>query len=412
VAVKVQRPSVKTDFAGDIRLMTIAIRMIKALRFKWLHWMIEPTSEFVAWTREELDYRYEARYMEQVRSNSRDNVNENVPVVYWKYTTRYILTIEFLEGVTVLDYIRALEAGDELTMQRLHTMGFNPDDFARNIIENFLTDAFQHGIFHADLHPANLMICRDSIVGYIDFGITGVLSPYLRRHLVALTLAYARGDLDGMCAAFFKVSAMNADSDMEGFRNGLKPLASEWYMMEGKARRLLKNITLMMLDMMKLSRQTGIWPERDVIKYIRSTIAIDGLITRFAPAFDIGKYLEMVCDRYFRWQVRRELFAFDTIVDWSSSSGHLMCDGALRAATFLQRMATGELPIHAEFTTAPEVGAGPRRAVQMAAVVFLVAVLMTVTGERVQVGVNLFTVEALLAAAAAVICLKTLRRLI
>jgi ubiquinone biosynthesis protein len=413
VAVKVQRPSVKTDFAGDIRLMTIAIRMIKALRFRWLHWMIEPMSEFVAWTREELDYRYEARYMEQVRSNSRDNPNENVPVVYWKYTTRYILTIEFLEGVTVLDYIRALEAGDELTMRRLHTIGFNPDHFARNIIENFLTDAFQHGIFHADLHPANLMICRDSIVGYIDFGITGLLSPYLRRHLVALTLAYARGDLDGMCAAFFKVSAMNADSDMEGFRNGLKPLASEWYMMEGKTRRLLKNITLMMLDMMKLSRQTGIWPERDVIKYIRSTIAIDGLITRFAPAFDVGKYLEMACDRYLRWQVRRELFAFDTIVDWSSSSGHMMRDGAFRAAAFLQRMAAGELIAHAELSTATEASDGlRRRAVQMAAIVFSVSVLMTVTEERVQLGVNLFTAEALLMAAAAAMLLRTIRRLI
>ena len=98
------------------------------------------------------------------------------------------------------------------------------------------------------------------------------------------------------------------NSDVEGFRNGLSMLAGEWYMVEGKVRHLRKNITLVMLDLLKLSRQTGIWPERDVIKYIRSTVAIDGLITRFAPAFDVGKYLETICDRYLKWQVTTRTF--------------------------------------------------------------------------------------------------------
>jgi ubiquinone biosynthesis protein len=413
VAVKVQRPSVQTDFAGDIRLMTVAIHLINALRVKRLYWMIEPMSEFVAWTREELDYRCEARYIEQIRRNSRENAKESVPMVFWEYTTHCILTTEFLEGVTVLDYIRALETGDELMVQRLRTMGFEADQFARNIIENFLTDAFRHGMFHADLHPANLMICRDNTVGYIDYGITGVLSPYLRRHLVGLTLAYSRGDLDRMYTLFFKVSALEANSDAEGFRSGLRALAGEWYMMEGKKRRLIKNITLVMLDLLKLSHKTGVWPERDVIKYIRSSIAIDGLITRFAPAFDVGKYLEMVCDRYLTWQVRQELFAFDTLVEWSSSSGHLMHDGALRAAAFLQRVASGELPAHAQFSTAGEESDGAeRRIVQLAAIVFSVSVLMIGTGQTVQFGVNLFTAEVLLMAAAAAMLLQTLRKLI
>jgi ubiquinone biosynthesis protein len=413
VAVKVQRPSVQTDFAGDIRLMNVAIRLIDTLHVKKLSWMIEPMSEFVAWTREELDYRCEARYLEQIRSNARENAKERVPVVCWEYTTHRILTIEFLEGVTVLDYIRALESGDELMVQRLRTMGFEPNQFARNIIENFLTDAFRHGMFHADLHPANLMICNDNTVGYIDYGITGVLSPYLRRHLVALTLAYSRGDLDGMYTLFLKVSALEANSDAEGFRSGLRALAGEWYMMEGKKRRLIKNITLVMLDLLKLSHKTGVWPERDVIKYIRSSIAIDGLITRFAPTFDVGKYLETVCDRYLTWQMRQELFAFDTMVEWSSSSGHLMHDGALRAAAFLQRVASGELPVHAQFSMAEnESHSAERRAVHLAAIVFSASVLMISTGEAVQFGVNLFTAEVTLMAAAAAMLLQTLRKLI
>ena len=57
LAVKVQRPEVKTDFAGDIRLMTSMVRLIRGLRLSPLYWMLEPTSEFIAWTEEEHDYR-------------------------------------------------------------------------------------------------------------------------------------------------------------------------------------------------------------------------------------------------------------------------------------------------------------------------------------------------------------------
>jgi predicted unusual protein kinase regulating ubiquinone biosynthesis (AarF/ABC1/UbiB family) len=235
----------------------------------------------------------------------------------------------------------------------------------------------------------------------------------MRQHLVALTLAYARGDLDGMFAAFFKVSALDPDADMEGFRRGLHTLSSEWYMMQGKQRRLLKNITLVMLDLLKLSRQTGIWPERDVIKYIRSAIAIDGLITRFAPTFDVGQYLEMICNRYLTWHVRQELFAFDALVDWSSANAHLLHDGALRAMAWLDRMTASEIQAVAPGrTAAADSESAQWQAIQTAGLICAVAIVMTVTGEEVRFGVNLFTAELLLMAVAATRLVRTLYQLI
>src|SRR5262249_7974121 len=163
-----------------------------------LAWMVEPMSEFVAWTKEELDFRCEARYAQQLYENSQGNAAERVPEVLHEYTTRRTLVMEFLEGVTVLNYLRAVERNDEGLLRRLRETGFEPNAFARNIIDNFLGDAFRHGMFHADLHPANLMILPGNTVGYLDFGITGVLSRYSRQHLIAMTLAYTRGDVDGM----------------------------------------------------------------------------------------------------------------------------------------------------------------------------------------------------------------------
>jgi len=411
VAVKVRRPNVETDFAGDIRLMIAAIKIIKLMHLTFIYWMIEPMSEFVAWTKEELDYRSEARYMEQLRHNARGNLQEHVPEVIREYTTRRTLVTEFIEGDTVLAYLRAMETNDELMFHRLKSSGFDAHQVARHIIDNFLGDAFQHGIFHADLHPANLMILPGNIVGYVDFGITGVISSYSRQNLVALTLAYTRGDLDGMCESFFKVSSIDRDSDAQRFRNGLKHLADGWYETSGKQRRLRKNFTMVMLDMLRLSRAANIWPERDVIKYIRSSIAIDGLITRFAPGFDVGHYLEAVCDRYLKWQVRKSMFTYNTLVGWASSSEHMMRDGAFRVAAFLQRIATGEMPIGGDSSGTGMQGdrRQRQRTVQLGVVVFGVSLLMAITGERIQLGVNLFTAEVVLMASAAMMLLRTLR---
>jgi ubiquinone biosynthesis protein len=409
LAVKVQRPEVKTDFAGDIRLMTSMVRLIRGLRLAPLYWMLEPTSEFIAWTAEELDYRTEARYMEQLRLNSRDNPAERVPEIFWRYTTARTLVLEFFEGLTLLGLLRAREQGDDLAVRRLTLAGFEPQQFARNIIDNFLGDAFRHGMFHADLHPANLMILPGNVVGYVDFGITGILSHYSRQHLIRLTLAYTQADLDAMCEAFFKVSVLDAASDREGFRDGLKRLADTWYDLRGRERQLRKNFTLVMLDMLRLSRATAIWPERDVIKYIRSAIAIDGLITRFAPGFDVGRYLATVCDRHLRQEALRLLVSYERMVEWSSAVGSLAQDGGVRAASFFERMASrGRVePAGTSRASAP---VHETRAFRLATVVFAIALLVTVTGERAVLGANLFTAEVLVGAAALSLFLNTLRR--
>src|SRR2546423_13641404 len=392
VAIKVQRPNVERDFAGDIRLMSATIRLIKFLRLRQLYWLIEPTSEFLAWTHEELDYRCEARYMDRLRRNAHGNTCERVPEVLWRFTTRRTLVSEFFEGETLLAYLRALESGDGRLFERLRSSGFDPDRMARNIIDNFLGDVFRHGMFHADLHPANLMILPGNVVGYIDFGITGTISRYSRQNLIALTLAYTRGDLEGMCEAFFRISVLDSETSAARFREGLKVFAESWYETEGRERRLRKNFTLVMLDLLRLSRRTGVWPERDVVKYIRSAIAIDGLITRFAPSFDLGRHLQTVCDRHLRWSARRAMFTYDSILGWAISGGNIARDGPLRAASFMRRLMAGELEAEAEMVRGGGGGdrGQPPRAVQLGAVVLTLSLAMTGAGAPAELGTNLF----------------------
>jgi ubiquinone biosynthesis protein len=397
VAVKFQRPNVEIEFLNDVRLMVVTVHLIQWLHVRPLYWLIRPTREFVSWSREELDYRYEARYSEELRRYAVDNPIQHVPEVIPEYTTRRTLVVEFLEGVTLLDYLRAREVGDEVLIRRLEAAGFVPERFAGNIVSNFLNDAFQRGIYHADLHPANLMILPDNVVGYLDFGITGLMSRYSRRHLLAMTLALARGDVETMKDEYLRITGREKRCDEAALRAGLDRLALGWYETVGGRRRLSTNITKIFNEMLSLSRKTGFLPERDIVKFIRSAIAIDGLLTRFDPTFDLGRHIGRVCAHTLSWQARSEWLSADRLLDWSSAGGRLVADAPGRFVRWAGERGRRPPPAAADRPATASAGVAGgvwgAESVQLAAALCGVAALIAFVQEPAPLGINLWTAE-------------------
>jgi ubiquinone biosynthesis protein len=311
VAVKVQRPGVHYDFHRDVLLMRCFIWMVFTLRIRTLYFMRDPVREMSTWTKDELDYRREAAYCKLLGENAADSPTERIPKIYWDLTTSRVLTMEFLAGPTVSTYLKIVERGDLVELERLRAEGFVPAVFSANVISNFLRDAFQFGAFHADLHPANLLILPGNVVGYVDFGIIATLTPEARRKQIELTLAYSTGSPEAIYKEFLNICTPTADADLEGMRRQLIAMAEKWYEeppIRGQVRFRI-SVTAAMLDMLSVARNYGVLVDREMIKYIRGTFLADGLITRLSPGFDIARSLREVVEEYLIDEASRRIFS-------------------------------------------------------------------------------------------------------
>jgi ubiquinone biosynthesis protein len=404
-AVKVRRPGADAEFAEDIRLMEAVLRVLEFLRAKRFYWLQSPITEFIDWTSEELDYRQEARYMEEVRRNSETDGRSKVPAVDWELTTRRTLVVEYCEGTTVLDLLRSFEEGDEQVLRELKQQGFDPPQAARNIIDIFLRDAFMHGLFHADLHPGNLLILPGNVIGYVDFGITGALSGSTRRRLATLTIAWSLGDLERISETFFQLAVPASESQKQAYREGLAELAADWYREVDGQLRLSKSFTLVNLEMLALSHRTGIMPDRAVTRYLRSAMAADGLVKRFAPGLDVAAELELGCRRYLTKLLLRDFFSFESLATWPSRM-----EAAVRRA-----LPGNGSPSLDGSQTARRSGrsrlAARTRTLRLAVVGFTFAALGAVTKGELQPTLSLLTVSFGVSLVASVLLLASLGRL-
>src|SRR5690348_6697547 len=183
VAVKVLRAGVERRFARDLADMFFAARFAESLahEFRRLR-LIQVVETLARSVRMEMDFRLEAAAASEFAENSREDPEVRAPAVDWNRTTREVMTMEWIEGVSLTD------------PDRLTELGFDPKALARTLIQTFLRTALRDGFFHADMHQGNFFVDSHGRIVAVDFGIMGRLGRKERRFLAEILYGFIRRD--------------------------------------------------------------------------------------------------------------------------------------------------------------------------------------------------------------------------
>jgi predicted unusual protein kinase regulating ubiquinone biosynthesis (AarF/ABC1/UbiB family) len=203
VAVKVQRPNLEKKLTLDLFI----IRRIVKLLGPWLpinvsHDLAMIVDEFGTKLFEEIDYHNEGLNAEQFARNFQDSSEVKVPAIYWKYSTRKVLTLEWIDGFKLSATQCILDAN------------LKPDDLIRIGVESGLRQLLEFGFFHADPHPGNLFVMPDGRMAYIDFGMMDQLNQDTKETLVDALVHLINKDYEHLAQDFICLGFLTPDTDI------------------------------------------------------------------------------------------------------------------------------------------------------------------------------------------------------
>jgi ubiquinone biosynthesis protein len=219
VAVKVQRPDAPRQIEADLALMYQAARIakerVRALDFIDARALVD---EFARSIRQELDYRLEGRNADTFRRNFAGHPHVRIPRVHWSYTRARVLTLEYLDGTQVADLRDGAFGLDERR------------ELATAMTEAWMTMIFRHGFFHADPHPANILVLeRPDHIGLVDFGQAGKLTDDDMDKLTRLFIDAANENVDNLPRRLSELGVRYPKEREEAFHAELRELYYRYY---------------------------------------------------------------------------------------------------------------------------------------------------------------------------------------
>jgi predicted unusual protein kinase regulating ubiquinone biosynthesis (AarF/ABC1/UbiB family) len=202
VAIKVQRPGLVENIALDLYVMRglcqWAQNTFKQIRSN----LVAITDEFATRIFEEMDYENEGRNAEKFAALYGNFEDIYVPKIYWDYTSRRVLTMEWIEGVKLTDMQAVMENGIDAAY--LVEVG----------VQCSLRQLLDHGFFHADPHPGNLLAMHNGKLAYLDFGMMSQVKDYQRYGLLEAIVHLINRDFDGLAKDFVKLEFLTPDTDL------------------------------------------------------------------------------------------------------------------------------------------------------------------------------------------------------
>ncbi len=276
VVIKVRRPGIVEMVESDISaLMALAGLAERHVSGSELYDPVGVVREFARTIRREMDFSREAHTIEKFRDNFIKTPWMYFPRVYWEQTSRAILTMEYVAGVKASD------------RQKLSENGLDGTLIARRGADAFLEMVLNHGFFHGDLHPGNVMILPDNVICLLDYGIVGRLDEELKTFLTDILSAIVNRDMDEVVSLLLFAGDISDSLDNRALKRDLLHFIDSYYEIP------LKEVEVgrMLMEFIEIITLYSIRIPPDLMLLAKSLVLIEGMGRALDPVFDMVAHL-------------------------------------------------------------------------------------------------------------------------
>ena len=265
VACKLQYPDMNSAVEADLKQLRLAMSIYQ--RYDNAINASEIYKELSARIREELDYIREGRNMALYRLMLAKEETVHVPDLIETASTDRLLTMTWLDGVPILDFIKN---NPELEMRNL---------VAKNMFRAWYVPFYLYGIIHGDPHLGNYSIRPNGDINLLDFGCIRVFPPTFVKGVIDLYIGLRDGDEELAVNAYRTWGFENLDRDtIDVLNHWARFIYSP--LMEDKVRRIQEtNSGVYGKEVVEkvhkeLRRLNGVKPPREFVLMDRAAIGL------------------------------------------------------------------------------------------------------------------------------------------
>lgn len=272
VAVKILRPGIEKEYRANLALLSKAAALIEKYYPYYNRLKLSSVLEIFNKTMEqELDLRMEAAAASELRDDFITSEEIYIPQVYWQYTTKTIMTSEWVEGISLYE------------VDKLKASGHNTKELAKKIAVAFFQQAYQNGFFHADLHPGNILVKNDGKIALLDFGIMGRLDRSNRLAVSEILAAFIARKYTRIAAIHRDMGYIPTNTDLQMFAQSFRAIAEP---ILGKAAKDI-SIGRLLTHLFKITEEYGMETQPQLILLQKTTVVVEGIGKMLDPEVNL-----------------------------------------------------------------------------------------------------------------------------
>ncbi|MBE9033670.1 AarF/ABC1/UbiB kinase family protein [aff. Roholtiella sp. LEGE 12411] len=304
VVVKVQRPGLEVSFKRDLDVIKFFANLLRYLNIGNYLRLDEAVLEVERIFNEELDYRYEASNMRRMKKTLKKH-GIYTPSVYKKYSKRRVLVMEYIPGVLMADYIKALNKDPAKVKKWDEENNVNRKKLGEKLFLSLFRQIFEDNLYHADLHPGNIFLLRDSKFVLIDMGSVGSLDKDLRTNYLNYTNALGKEDFPKAADYIIRFAVDIPRVNIPRVRAEMSRAIEGWAdksRLDGLSYKE-KSLGGATSEISKVSVKYSVPTNWGFLKVSRSLITLDGSLQYLIPDFSFLKSIK----KYSKQAERRAL---------------------------------------------------------------------------------------------------------